>query len=787
MPNLARPEKFLTTLQFVYFLRFQLLTWIFLIGFPYLAFQLVPTMFANMFDLSTRDNNIFSGLYVFLFSFLTFCLAWTAMLTTKITLFYGANRFGLRKGVQRFSKTVTQRRNFHYVFYCFTVFACYPMLSSLKIESAENEKFNVVCLTMTFLFIGCLIFFGLLHLADFIQKLLNYSEDAKRLSGFLSPFSWEYLEEVGKSEKFVVFLERIGFFRLNSELISRTPNWFGRGYVNYSIPPGNRRSVILPAHFIVVAFFLLFAVVYIFIGILGWYGIYQPALLYLLLYVILLSLLYAGIGFFFDGFRLPSVILTALFIFIWSSAFPPILSLFGLDRGLYHEYEVKKVPPDNTSIAYPSEILNKTIETRNKKPFAVLVAADGGGIQAAAWTATVLTGLEKECRATYGTDYQGECSKNIRLISSVSGGSVGAMYFLNGYNDAGDLPKDLDKIVDKAEMSSLDAVVWGLVYPDFLRTFSIPYIMSRGKALENKWEETDKDEQLNEQTLLEWSKNVKSGIRPAMIFNATIVETGERLMISTSGFDEAKATCNFDEAKRTCNLKEKKNTIGRRTFQDLFKNCERDNPNYDIKIATAARLSASFPIVTPAAHSNIKCKNEYQQSSKYNIVDGGYYDNYGISSLTEWLDEALTGSKEQGLLIPKILVIQIRANYVNKNEFSPIKADTGIFYQVYSPANALMNMRVAGQLAHAENEFQLLRDKWKEKKVDIETAIFEYKPEEDENPPLSWHLTKSEKDRLKENWNKVLSGRDDFQGLKKFKEFIDEKFIDKTPKPAGNN
>jgi len=52
----------------------------------------------------------------------------------------------------------------------------------------------------------------------------------------------------------------------------------------------------------------------------------------------------------------------------------------------------------------------------------IVVAASGGGIKAAAWTTRVLTGLEESNPRIFGG--------SIRLISAVSGGSVGAMYFV---------------------------------------------------------------------------------------------------------------------------------------------------------------------------------------------------------------------------------------------------------------------------------------------------------------------------------------------------------------------
>jgi hypothetical protein len=65
----------------------------------------------------------------------------------------------------------------------------------------------------------------------------------------------------------------------------------------------------------------------------------------------------------------------------------------------------------------------------------------------------------------------------------------------------------------------------------------------------------------------------------------------------------------------------------------------------DISVLTATRLSAAFPYVAPAARADV-------DGPGVHIVDGGYYDNYGTSSLVEWLDYKLSdGSGIQNVLI----------------------------------------------------------------------------------------------------------------------------------------
>jgi hypothetical protein len=75
--------------------------------------------------------------------------------------------------------------------------------------------------------------------------------------------------------------------------------------------------------------------------------------------------------------------------------------------------------------------------------------------------------LELQWRASQPKDVAA-FSKSIRLISSVSGGGVGAMYFVNQFTATGGLPaeKELTQVVADAQTSSLEDVSWGLAYHD---------------------------------------------------------------------------------------------------------------------------------------------------------------------------------------------------------------------------------------------------------------------------------------------------------------------------------
>jgi hypothetical protein len=338
----------------------------------------------------------------------------------------------------------------------------------------------------------------------------------------------------------------------------------------------------------------------------------------------------------------------------------------------------------------------------------ILIAATGGGIQAAAWTARVLTGID----AALPADVRDAFTHSIRLLSTVSGGGVGAMYFSERYRPSGFDRTKLHEVVDKAEASTLDDVAWGAAYPDALATFLPPVravFGDRGQALETAWTRSLEVGRL----LSDWRTQVWSDLRPANIFNATLVDTGERVLLGTSrlGWREER---------------------GLRNFEEVYK-------DRDVQVVTAARLAASFAYVSPAARP-------HDTGDAYHIVDGGYYDDYGMATLSEWLDEALEGVGDVREF-PRVLVIQIRSDEGNRLE--PPTSRHWPLFQIWAPLETLLNVRSTSQISHNDSDFDRLQDLWKERHVEIDNVIFRFCGE---HPPLSWHLTGREKKAIETEW-----------------------------------
>jgi hypothetical protein len=357
------------------------------------------------------------------------------------------------------------------------------------------------------------------------------------------------------------------------------------------------------------------------------------------------------------------------------------------------------------------------------------------------------------------------------VISAVSGGSVGAMYFANAYGkygaEEGELPDNdaLERTVKMAERSSLDSVAWALVYSDFLRSVA-PFLYKtgffrrtdRGSALENEWRRDIDPEAGGKGELStklgDWKRDAIAGKRPGVVFNATLVGSGRPLLFSTIDRDE-----NLSVAW---------------TFDELYE-------GYDAPVTSAVRMSATFPYVTPAARAHRYKENDWRKA-EFHVVDGGYYDNYGMAALVECLDNELDKldelHKSELKDLTELMVIRIHSMPVMKSSGkSPDKSpdripedDRGFLFQMGAPLFALDKVRGAGQLSHGKVEFDLLQKRWRERaghKVNIELATFEY-PGKD--APLSWHLTDKQKQAIETAWkeNYVDNKEPDLGNVKRF-------------------
>jgi hypothetical protein len=458
-----------------------------------------------------------------------------------------------------------------------------------------------------------------------------------------------------------------------------------------------------------------------------------------------------------------------------------------------HTYDV--VAMENASPLEPQAILAPVGDGQQRKNL-IIVAASGGGILAAGWTAHVLTQLH----AAYP-----EFGRELRLISSVSGGSVGAAHYVNSVSEISRLSNAqlrdaaLQGIAEDAMTSSLSSTAYGVAFPDFKRAI-FPFIVDeefdRARLLEADWRtiancrkhatrpigaqldfrefcrKVPEEEQKKPVWFSRWRKDIEAGNKPAVIFNATVMETGQRVAITPlatlqSGWagsmlnpprhNQAQTLSEFLSAKgQTATQADPAKADGEQTKKPTCADPQYQN-GYDIDVWTAARLSASFSYVSPAARAactnygkKTRISSEEKSPGRLHLIDGGYHDNYGVASALDWLSAAVKAYGKNPLPVSRIALVEIRAQpdiprEAAQNEWS--SAWLGPFWGLFNSwgyAQMSSNDTSVNQLiARFKNDLET-------SKKGVEFDSFVFVPE---SPgPLSWHLSEDQKEKLRNSW-----------------------------------
>ena len=474
--------------------------------------------------------------------------------------------------------------------------------------------------------------------------------------------------------------------------------WLGPGYLTPS-------GAIEPAHLYAAGVFAVFAIVYWISYFIGkpQYGRGVPALVFMLLLVTLIATLLSGAAFLLDRYRLPTLL--------------PIGAWVVLVAAVANSDHYFRLLPTSYALTAPAPY----DIARARGPVLTVIAVDGGGIQAAAWGVTVLTGIEEQWR---------DFHRSIGLISGVSGGSVGTTYFVSMLReDRQPTDAELEGARNAATRASLSEAAWGFAYPDLWRAL-LPlfrFEKDRGWAMEQAWRRNFPAGEVP--TLTHWIAGVRQGWMPAVALNATVVESGSRFAFAT-----------FDPPPE-------QDAGGRRSW-DLA-TVLNTYPRHDIDLPTAARLSATFPYVTP-----ISTAWPERGVPAWHYADGGYYDNTGMGVAMRWLDAAMRG-REIEFANRTIAFIRIRSTPL-ANDAAP--KERAWAYDLVGPVLTLLNVRTAGQRDRAETELEFLRRLWCGQHVNIEPFEFGFDlPRPDgrgrKNPPLSWQLTAAEIADLTSAWN----------------------------------
>ncbi len=435
-----------------------------------------------------------------------------------------------------------------------------------------------------------------------------------------------------------------------------------------------------------------------------------------------------------------------------------------------------------------------------EKPKLVIVCASGGAIRSAYWATTVLDRLESSPgrdKDGAGKAKAGEFYDHIRLITGASGGMVGMSYFVaDQYRQAKAEPgpgreraprtfgvKEVEipakSLRDVAGFIALQSP-WRMLLP------RIPGggAFDRGMVLDHTWKDLRgvRFEDLYEQE--------KAGAIPSMVFSPMIVDDGRRLLISNldlaSHMRPGRDQGDLPEGERVDRLSEWAVPVARQNDLDndndghlrnrfsisaleLFKLLP-DREARRLTLATAARMNATFPFVSPAVN--------LPTDPPLRIVDAAYYDNYGVHVANAWIlqNRGWLSRNTSG-----VLVVQTRDS-VSKRERVGIPSEAlGFFARLFrgaeffsSVGQALLQARSSTNAFRNDHEFVEVNEVFRGLGADdgfVATVVFEntayLSTDSDEaerahevrwpglggmgtargmggDVPMSWYLTRSE-------------------------------------------
>jgi hypothetical protein len=261
---------------------------------------------------------------------------------------------------------------------------------------------------------------------------------------------------------------------------------------------------------------------------------------------------------------------------------------------------------------------------------------------------------------------------------------------------------------------------------------------------------------------------------PAFTFNTTVAETGDRFLLSNyaipanSPSDQISGTT----LKRGTDFFPAESFLQAYTMDGCCRASDGGKDMYaDVSLATAARLSATFPVVS----SGTRIPQEFAHVASH-YLDGGYFDNDGTASAIEFLYAGLKNRKPtDGPL--KILLVEIRDSDDMNSDINDddLAHQTGhavdlhgsaaprpwsTFSQVMAPLSGMWNAGHKSTTRRNRRELCFLEHAFGAK-LEIHHVVFGIpsqidKPETKGSPatyrasPLSWKLTEGQKEYIRQ-------------------------------------
>ena len=376
------------------------------------------------------------------------------------------------------------------------------------------------------------------------------------------------------------------------------------------------------------------------------------------------------------------------------------------------------------------------------KPLLVLINTSGGGHRSATFTMSVLQQLDSIT--------QGGIFKKTFLINGASGGMIGAAYFRELY-----LRRQQGQNINLQDKQYVDDIAQDILNPLFTSFFArdlispaqkfkvgpYQYVKDRGYAFEQKLNSNTRgylDKQLKDYVADEKAANI-----PLMFFNSVVTRDSRKMIISTQP-----VRFMMQAPQDTANVPYvDPDAVDFTTF------FAKQDP-YSIRMLTAMRMNATFPIVLP---------NVWLPSDPViDVMDAGLRDNFGqettlrfLVSFDDWIKENTSG----------VLIIQIRDRIAGAWE-APYVSDN-IGDHVTKPF-LLLQHNWFKMMEYFQND--MLKYYSTRSGSPVYKIAFQYATDKEENKAaLNFHLTKREEKDIVSSINSIANQKSFLKTLELFK------------------
>ena len=373
-----------------------------------------------------------------------------------------------------------------------------------------------------------------------------------------------------------------------------------------------------------------------------------------------------------------------------------------------------------------------------EKPLFVIINTSGGGHRSATFTMSILQRLDSITN--------GEVMKKTFLITGASGGMIGASYFRELYRrkqNGEDIRLQDTKYVDDIAGDLLNPLFSSFVARDLISPslkFEVGpyvYVKDRAYAFESKLNKNTNGF-LNKQ-LKDYKDDERNATIPLTFYNSVVSRDSRKMIISTQPI-RFMMRSKYD----TTALPHMDPDVI--DFTSFF---EKQDP-YNLRILTALRMNATFPVVLP---------NVWLPSDPViDVMDAGLRDNYGQETGLRFLEffEDWIGQNTRG-----VLIIQLRDRPSGGWDYPYVTENIG---------------------DHATKPFLMLQHNWfktmeyfqndllsyytQHKSHRIDKIIFQYATEKQEDKAaLNFHLTQREQ-------KNIMSSPDFLFNLESFQKVI---------------